>query len=877
MVVGLCVIGVSFVVAILTAISMSAIATNGEVKGGGCYYLISRSLGPEFGGSIGLIFYFANTVNASMNCVGLAEAIVYTLNEYDLQLIDVLCLMLQCIIFIGTDFESKTQIFLLVCLIVSLLAHILGTFMAPSQFQRATAKENLYPDFRNGETFITVFGIYFPAMTGIMAGTNMSGDLKDPSKSIPKGTIFAIIITTIIYTSAMVLPTITTVRDASGFSAPVFNNYTKAFIPPSCAANRTCTYGLANDYQLMHLQSIYGPLVIMGIYASTLSSASGCLIGAPRVFQALCGDNIYPYLQFFHKGHGSNNDPFRAYFLTFAIAAAIIGIGDLNMISMIITNFFLAAFAITNFACFDATQAKSPGFRPGFRFYNKWLSLFGSVLCIIIMFVLSWMTALVTFGIFVLLFIYIRTQKSDINWGSSTQANSYRNALMALLKLSQIEEHVKNYRPQLLVLTGNPFARQALVDFAYAISKGQNLMICGHVVPYPPSVAATACIKKLNTGLTHWLNEHSIKAFYCAVANRSLKSGVQSLIQTVGLGKMQPNILLMGFKTTWLSKLETAMDEVKDYIGVITDAFESDMSICVFRNGNEGLDHSVNLVSSQDYFILKLPDLMLSDPQSSLSDDLSRGASHRAHRPTAPTKVGKPRLRPCRSAENISHLHSMSPRHASIASALSLLKDPGAKGLTQRRTRFGTRVKDGTIDVWWLYDDGGLTLLIPYLLSSHASYLQGAKMRVFTITHNPSIVEEEREKLESLLKKFRINFEEAEVLCDEDEKPLYPETEAEHEEFMAVLRKKVPDCILRMSETRTQRMMRSRELLLEYSSHSSLVIVCVTREFFRTMPIAKKTILGSPVYLMWLDFLSKDLPPTLLVRGNQTTVLTFYS
>uniref|UniRef100_A0A915AH58 Solute carrier family 12 member 3 n=1 Tax=Parascaris univalens TaxID=6257 RepID=A0A915AH58_PARUN len=460
---GMCVILLSFVVAILTAISMSAIATNGEVKGGGCYYLISRSLGPEFGGSIGLIFYVANTVNASMNCVGLAEAAVFVLKGYGWKLIDgdindvriyafAVCLLLQCIIFIGTQFESKTQILLLVSLTLAIATNIVGTFLPPSTYQAergitgyswATTYANLLPDFRNGQTFITVFGVYFPAMTGIMAGASMSGDLKDPSTSIPRGTILAIVITTCVYAIAMVLTTITVVRDATGVSLPQFSDVTGRFIPPKCATTFTCPYGIANDYQIMLLQGAFTPLVIMGIFASTLSSASGCLIGAPRVFQALCGDGIYPYLEFFGKGHGSHNEPYRAYVVTFIIASVMIFIGDLNVISIIITNFFLAAFAITNFACFDATQANSPGFRPGFRFYNKWLSLFGSVLCISMMFMLSWVTALITFGIFVLLFIYIRTNKSDINWGSSTQANSYRNALMGLLKLSQIEEHVK--------------------------------------------------------------------------------------------------------------------------------------------------------------------------------------------------------------------------------------------------------------------------------------------------------------------------------------------------------------------------------------------------------------------------------------------------
>ncbi|VDN52820.1 unnamed protein product [Dracunculus medinensis] len=187
---------ISSIVAILTAISMSAIATNGE---------ISRSLGPEFGGSIGLIFYIANLVNASMNCVGLAESIVFLLNENSWSLIDgVICLILQCIIFIGTAFESKTQLVFLFSLLISVITYIIGTFFPSNDYRlnrgitgysARTATSNILPDFRSGETPISIFGVYFPTMAGMMAGANMSGDLKDPSTSIPKGTILAIITT----------------------------------------------------------------------------------------------------------------------------------------------------------------------------------------------------------------------------------------------------------------------------------------------------------------------------------------------------------------------------------------------------------------------------------------------------------------------------------------------------------------------------------------------------------------------------------------------------------------------------------------------------------------------------------------------------------
>ncbi|KHN71392.1 Solute carrier family 12 member 2, partial [Toxocara canis] len=131
-------------------------------------------------------------------------------------------------------------------------------------------------------------------------------------------------------------------------------------------------------------------------------------------------------------------------------------LGELNAIAPIISNFFLASYALINYSCFDASFADSPGFRPGFKYYNMWVSLAGALLCISVMFIISWSTALLTFFFFAVIFLYILHRKPDVNWGSSTQAHSYKNALQAMIKLANTEEHVKNYRPQLLVLTGNP-------------------------------------------------------------------------------------------------------------------------------------------------------------------------------------------------------------------------------------------------------------------------------------------------------------------------------------------------------------------------------------------------------------------------------------
>ncbi|KAE9548189.1 hypothetical protein FO519_008598 [Halicephalobus sp. NKZ332] len=887
---GLCVILLSCLVVIITAVSMSAIATNGEVKNGGLYYLVSRSLGPEYGGAIGLIFYLANTVNASMNCVGLAEAIVDILNGYDIKLVDggtndiriyglAICLALQMIIFIGTEFENKTQILLMVSIVVSIISHFIGTLLplSPDQinagitgFSWKVFTMNMMPDFREGITFVTIFGVYFPAMTGIMGGANMSGDLKDPSKSIPKGTMWAIAATTVTYSWCMLVTAGTTVRDASGTGPPQFDNVTHDFIEPACRATESCKYGLANDYQVMKVQGAWPPLIIVGIFATTLSSASGCLIGAPRVFQALCADKLFPFIEFFAKGHGKSNDPFRGYFLTFFLAAAIICIGNLNAIAEMITNFFLAAFAITNFACFDATLSRAPGFRPGFKYYDKWLSLFGAFLCVGLMFVISWITSLVTLIIFGVLFLYIKHNKSHINWGSSTEANRYRKALNGLVKVTRQADHVKNYRPQLLVLTGNPSARHALVDFANSITKGENLLLCGHVIPCMTSVTTTTCIKKLAYRFTDWMYENKIKGFYGAVGNPSLRVGVQTLLQTVGLGKMQPNIITLGYKKRWVEDALNDIDVYRDYTGVIFDAFEADMAVCVIRNGNDGFDHSALSTTEMDSLSSTLLDLF-SDKNSMLSDDLSRGVVPRLSRPRASGALRRMSNPSMMRLNTLSIPKSPSGRSVSeeCSSSPTGKQETHSKPLNIYRAKF----KGGFVDVWWLFDDGGLILLLAYLLTHRHTFLEDCKLRFFAIIDESEDPERKKEKVEKSLKKFRINYSEVIVIVNEG-KDIYEETSEEFNEILEELNRPdrkplISEDILAETKSETQAFLKLREHLLQYSMMSNFVIM--------TLPVAAQKIILSPLYMLWLELLTKDMPPTLFVRGNQASVITYYS
>uniref|UniRef100_A0A8C2AFW9 Solute carrier family 12 member 3 n=1 Tax=Cyprinus carpio TaxID=7962 RepID=A0A8C2AFW9_CYPCA len=416
------------VVTTITGCSTSAIATNGFVRGGGAYYLISRSLGPEFGGSIGLIFAFANAVAVAMYVVGFAETVVELLINFDALMLDqindvriigtITVILLLGISVAGMEWEAKAQIFLLFILVTAIFNYFIGTFIPVESkekfgffsYDASILADNFGPDFR-GQTFFSVFSIFFPAATGILAGANISGDLADPQMAIPKGTLLAILITGLVYMGVAISAGACIVRDATGMES----NVTLSGLNCTDAA---CKFG----YDFTSCRPVGG-------------GKSACKFGLHNDFQALCKDNIYPGIGVFGKGYGKNNEPLRGYLLTFGIALAFIVIAELNVIAPIISNFFLASYALINFSVFHASLANSPGWRPSFKYYNMWVSLAGAILCCVVMFIINWWAALLTNVIVLSLYIYVSYKKPDVNWGSSTQALTYHQALTHSLQL----------------------------------------------------------------------------------------------------------------------------------------------------------------------------------------------------------------------------------------------------------------------------------------------------------------------------------------------------------------------------------------------------------------------------------------------------------
>ncbi|XP_003379845.1 solute carrier family 12 member 2 [Trichinella spiralis] len=833
----------STIITTLTALSMCALCTNGEIQGGGAYFMLSRSLGPEFGGSMGMIFGFADAAYSAMNVIGFADSIQFWLNQADLKIIDggindvriigaLTQLFLFTVVMISVTWESKTELALLVIISISYVTFIVGTFLPPTEqkaargmtgYRLSTFYENFLPGWY-GEDVFTVFGVYLPSVTGIMAGAGISGDLAEPNRSIPKGTLLAILLTTILYLSGIWLTGATCLRNASGNITDLYNGNLTA-----CAATGTCAYGLLHDNQ------------------------------------AVCKDRLYPYIHIFGQGSGSMQEPRRATALV-----ALIGLakfvhlsGDLNTVAPLISNLYLASFALINYACFDGSLARSPGWRPAFKYYNMWLSLLGALLCTAAMFILHWATALVTLAIISALYVYLLHRRPAVNWGSSGQAHMYTKALHDMLHLMSTEEHVKNYRPQVLVLAGNPVTRPCMLDFVRSITKDISLML-----ENPSEICHM--LNQWTVLMYGWLRRRKIKAFYAPVVIDNFNNGIEMLFQTSGMGKLCPNIVFLGYKSDWR-----------------TECFNHDMALCILRLSS-GFDFSDFIEKHDSDGAELLNPLMIKQfyrPRIS-TDDLSTlnngNSCNKIPSTETAEKSGNANKEPIAKWKKLLNSGIIFEKDKIPKRPVNNKQSIAAKGLSVAINQFRRKRKDATIDVWWLSDDGGLTLLISHLLTQTKSYLEGAKLRVFTKAQNVDNIVEEEKNLKALLAKFRISYASVYVLPDLLTIPAKATVDKFHNLLKAFMVDEnssncdfqlgdlfITDEHLRNLQGRINRQLLAYELLQKHSKEATLVVV--------SLPVPRKGREPAYLYMTFLEMLSQDLPPVLFVRGNQKTVLTFYS
>jgi len=526
----LVILGVAKLITTLTTLSLSAIATNLDVRVGGVYFMISRVLGPDFGGSIGITLFIAQAVSVAFYTIGFTEATFLVLGTFldasaiakaqALHLPQIVSTVVVALLFLltfkGAAVALKAQYVVLVLLLLSVASFVVGGVL---QFDPAVLEANKSSAFTSEVGFWTAFAIFFPAATGISAGANMSGDLKNPGKSIPWGTLLAIVFTLLVYTAQIWLTAGATPREELQ----------------------------ADPFGALQRMSVFGPLVVAGVFAATLSSALGSFLGAPRVLQAMGQDRLMRPLVFFGKGAGPDNEPRRATVLTFLIAAGVIWAGDLNAVAEIISMFFLIAYGMINLSAFVESKSANPSFRPRFRFFHWTTALAGAIGCVVAMLKINDTYALVAFAITALLYFYLRKRDIQTSWGDAKRGYIFQRTRDNLLYLEGSKFHPKNWRPILAAISRDPLAEQGLVQVGAWLESRRGLYTVVELREWPDSSIQQRL--EYRSSRTEQLREgfeaRAIVAMPEVVVVDRFDEGFTTFLQSYSLGGLRPNTVLM--------------------------------------------------------------------------------------------------------------------------------------------------------------------------------------------------------------------------------------------------------------------------------------------------------------------------------------------
>lgn len=513
----LVIVAISKVITTLTSLSLSAIATNTKVKGGGAYFLISRSLGVESGGAIGIVFFLAQAISVAMYIIGFSEAFVDSFGASagsPVVVATVTNAIVFICVFIGAGWTIKVQYFILAILFASLLSFFVGSI---SDFDVELLRSNLRPNYLPGANFFTMFALFFPAVTGIMAGANMSGDLADPGRSIPKGTLAAIAVTAGVYLIQAAL----------------------------LGGSRSSEELIGNNLIIKDI-AWSGTLITAGVFAATLSSALGSMMGAPRILQAVARDNIFAWLKIFGSGAGQSAEPRRATILTFAIAQVCILLGDLNAIAPVITMFFMITYGTLNLATFYEAITGNPSYRPRFRYSHWTTSLLGAIACLAVMFLIDWIWAIVSLVLMAGLCWYISLHEIEARWGNLQSGLKFERTRRNLLKLEAEIYHPKNWRPNILALSGSAWTRPHLAVYGHWLSAGHGILTLSQIISgeVEDRLTQRGSAEKM---LRSFINKQELEAFPAVIVAPFVSDGIESLVQCHGIGGLRPNTVLLGW------------------------------------------------------------------------------------------------------------------------------------------------------------------------------------------------------------------------------------------------------------------------------------------------------------------------------------------
>lgn len=576
----LMIILIGHIVTISTAMALAEIATNQKVEGGGEYFIISRSFGVNIGAAIGITLYLSQAVSVAFYVIAFGESFDaikpwvenqfgYILYDNRLFTIPALFFLIWLMVTKGADLGMKALYVVVTILAISLILFFLGSTPYSEVFDSA----QLFNGFDSDKGFFYVFAIIFPAFTGMTAGVGLSGDLREPKKSIPIGTLSATVIGMIIY---------------------IFIAYK--------LVSSASPDDLIGNQLIMSKIALWGPIIPIGLAAATISSALGSFMVAPRTLQAIGGDKVFPnrHLNFWvGKGTKKNNEPRNATILTSAIALVFVLMGDVNAVAEIISMFFMVTYGSLCLISFMQHFAADPSYRPSFK--SKWyLSLLGAIMCIYLMFKINTPYAMAAIALMVLLYFYISI-KSNTKKGMANifqgVIHQFSRTIQVFLQKVKKDKTEEDWRPAIICLSRDSFERYSALEMMKWISDRYGF---GTYIHFEKDYFSKESKQKADENLEKLIkisaSSHS-NVFLETLISPSNTSAIIQAIQQPGISGQPNNMMLFEYKK---GEKQWLLDIIDNYDVLKTAKYD----LCILASSDKGFGYKKDIhvwVNKDDY------------------------------------------------------------------------------------------------------------------------------------------------------------------------------------------------------------------------------------------------------------------------------------
>lgn len=544
----LAIIALGHMITIPTALAISELATNTRVEGGGEYFVISRSFGLKIGSTIGVTLFLSQTISIAFYTIAFAEAFQPLYEwfaatygwELPRQAISVPTLLIfACVIlFKGAGSGVKLLYIVNALLLISLLMFFMGKPLPDAGTEPMQITGNNF-GFFNSDRFFVLFAICFPAFTGMTAGVGLSGDLRNPGRSIPLGTMLGTLTGLLVYVLVVL----------------------KLAVSASPGE-------LVGDQLVMSRIALFGAVVIpIGLAASTSSSALGMMMVAPRTLQAIAGDRTFPFRKlniFFRRGKGANREPQNASVVSFAIALVFILLGDVDSVAGVISMFFLITYGTLCLSSFLNHFGSPPSYRPRFR--SRWyVSLAGFVMSVWVMFMINPLYTVVSYIVIILIYLFIEHTNKD----KKGLVNIFKGALLQLNRRLQVymQKHSatmeqEEWRPAVLCISHHSFEREKILELMRWISHQHGFGTYFHLIEGYYSKQTHADAQKILARLVDTQIERGSTLYIDTMISPSYTSAIAQAIQTPSISGMENNMVMFEYDKRCPGELHRILDNV---------------------------------------------------------------------------------------------------------------------------------------------------------------------------------------------------------------------------------------------------------------------------------------------------------------------------